>query len=94
MGASYHLTPTGGLAAGGTGPVLDLRGTCAPYRISASGGFTGSAVVQHNPHGDVWFDLQPVASGQEYTVADPLRKVRLSGAHTGTPAVVSITDNP
>ncbi len=87
-----HLTEAGGLAAGSTGPVINLDGSFmkGPIRLSSSGGYTGNTRVQHEVAG-AWRTRADMPDGDDITVDTPVKNVRVSGTHTGANAVVVAT---
>lgn len=82
------------LANGATGSWVRLRAASVPFRLMATGGYTGDVTIQHTPDGGTTvFDLDTLASGGEIGVDHPVREIRVDGDHSAGTATVYLIDD-
>lgn len=77
------------LAASSDSTAQLIRGSDPPFRFTAIGGFTGNVTIEHSPDGGTtWISLGTLGSGDDLSISDPVRLVRVGGDHTAGTATV------
>lgn len=98
MGQRVRLAKN--LAAGSSSVSIRIRTAIPPWRLVATGGFTGNVTVQHSVDSmdtadgsATWITLSTLANGGEASVSDPVYRVRVNGGHSAGSATVDLLED-